>query len=120
LVAEGDAGLVLVDQHAAHERVRFERIRARLRAGKAESQHLLVPVAFAASAHEAALLSQASELLASAGFLVSELSGGAFHVSAAPPDCPPGAVERFLKDLLASLAEEPDGAPSPRLRDALA
>ncbi len=120
LVAEGGGGLVLVDQHAAHERVRYERIRARLLDGGAESQRLLVPVRFEARPDEAELLSRASELLTAAGFLVSELSGGVFLVSAAPPDTPAGAVEPFLRDLLASLAEAPDGAPSPRIADALA
>jgi DNA mismatch repair protein MutL len=120
LVAEGEGGLVLVDQHAAHERVRYERIRARLLDGGAESQRLLVPVRFEARPDEAALLSRASDLLAAAGFLVSELSGGAFLVSAAPPDTPAVAVEPFLRDLLASLAEAPDGAASPKLADALA
>jgi DNA mismatch repair protein MutL len=120
LVAEGAEGLVLVDQHAAHERVRLERIEAHLAEGRAESQRFLLPVSFQATADEAALLSRASELLAGAGFVVSELSGGTFHVSAAPPECPAGAVVPFLRDLLATLAETPDGAPAPRLRDALA
>ena len=123
LLAQGDEGLVLVDQHAAHERVRYERIRARLRSGAAPSQGLLLPVTYEASLSEAPYLARALPLLERAGFAVSELSGRTLSISAAPADCPSGAVAPFLRDLLASVAALPeagDGSATARLEDALA
>jgi len=100
LIAESGSGLVLVDQHVAHERVRFERIRARLSSKAIASQQLLIPVPFDASIAEAEELRQREGDLSSAGFLVSELSGRTFLVTAAPADCAAAAVEPFLRDFL--------------------
>ena len=126
LVAEGADGLVLVDQHVAHERVRFERIRERLEGQGLAAQALLSPVTFEASPEEADALSRADEVLASAGFSVSELSGRLFVVSAAPADCAAEKVVPVLRDLLARLAEAADSGGSrgaegvSRTKDALA
>ncbi len=108
LVAEGERGLVLIDQHVAHERVRFERILDGLGSSSALSQSLLVPVPFEAAPEEAVVLAAADGLLASAGFLISERSGRSFVVSGAPPDTPPGAIVPFLRDVLSRLAELPE------------
>jgi DNA mismatch repair protein MutL len=117
LVAEGDEGLVLIDQHVAHERVRYERFLARLESGVPASQSLLEPVVFEASPDEAALLSGSEALLSDAGFSVSELSGRTFLVSAAPPETPAASVRPALRDYLARVATLPEGsAPSSALR----
>ncbi len=105
LVAEGAEGLVLVDQHVAHERVRFERIRDRLEGQGLASQTLLAPVTFEAAPEEADALSRADAVLSAAGFSVSELSGRLFVVSAAPADCAAEKVVPVLRDLLARLAD---------------
>mgnify|MGYP001067806629 FL=1 len=105
LVAEGAEGLVLVDQHVAHERVRFERIRDRLEGQGLASQSLLSPVTFEASPEEADALSRADEVLSSAGFSVSALSGRLFVVSAAPADCAADKVVSVLRDLLDRLSD---------------
>ena len=105
LVAEGADGLVLVDQHVAHERVRFERIRDRLEGQGLASQALLSPVTFEAAPEEADALSRADAVLSSAGFSVSELSGRLFVVSAAPADCAAEKVVPVLRDLLGRLSE---------------
>jgi len=105
LVAEAADGLVLVDQHVAHERVRFEQIRDRLEGQGLASQALLTPVTFEAAPEEADALSRADEVLSAAGFAVSELSGRLFVVSAAPADCAAERVVPVLRDLLARLAD---------------
>lgn len=121
LVAESAEGIVLVDQHVAHERVRYERIRARLLDRTAPSQQLLIPVRFEATPEESALLASFEDLLLSSGFVVSELSGRTFVVSSTPPDCAAGAVEPFLRDFLARLGEIPEATRTPDgIRDALA
>ncbi len=126
LVAEGADGLVLVDQHVAHERVRFERIRDRLEGQGLASQALLSPVTFEAAPEEADALSRADAVLSSAGFSVSELSGRLFVVSAAPADCAAERVVPVLRDLLGRLSEatETGGARSAesvsKMKDVLA
>jgi len=117
LVAESDEGLVLVDQHVAHERVRYERFLARLEAGAPASQALLTPLTFDAKPDEAALLASSDDDLASAGFAVSELSGRTFLVKAAPAGLLASAVVPSLRDFLDRLLALPDGsAASPALR----
>jgi len=117
LVAESGEGLVLVDQHVAHERVRYERFLAKLEAGSPASQALLTPLTFEAKPEEAALLARSDDLLASAGFAVSELSGRTFLVTAAPADMRASAVVPALRDFLDRLAALPDGsAAAPALR----
>jgi DNA mismatch repair protein MutL len=117
LVAESEEGLILIDQHVAHERVRYERFLARLEAAQPASQSLLEPVVFEASPAEAALLSGSDALLSGAGFSVSELSGRTFLVSAAPPETPASSVLPALRDYLARVAALPEGsALSPALR----
>ncbi|HQQ77965.1 MAG TPA: DNA mismatch repair endonuclease MutL, partial [Thermoanaerobaculia bacterium] len=108
LVAESEEGLVLVDQHVAHERVRYERFLAKLEAASPASQALLTPLTFEAKPEEAALLGREDELLASAGFAVSELSGRTFLVTAAPADMRASAVVAALRDFLDRLAALPD------------
>jgi DNA mismatch repair protein MutL len=109
LVAEGDDGLVLVDQHVAHERVRYERILDRMASRKSASQRLLIPVRFEATVDEAALMERAERLLTAAGFSISELSGRAYVVSATPADCGANAVVPFLRDFLSRLSAMPEG-----------
>jgi DNA mismatch repair protein MutL len=117
LVAEGEEGLVLIDQHVAHERVRYERFLGRLETSEVSSQNLLTPVSFEATPDEAMLLSRSDDFLAAAGFVVSELSGRTFLVSAAPPETPASSVLPALRDYLARVAALPEGsAPSPALR----
>ena len=117
LVAESAEGLVLIDQHVAHERVRYERFLARLEAASPASQALLTPLTFEAKPEEAALLARSDDLLASAGFAVSELSGRTFLVTASPADMRASAVVPALRDFLDRLAALPDGsAAAPALR----
>ncbi len=126
LVAEGAEGLVLVDQHVAHERVRFERIRDRLEEQGLASQALLDPVTFEAAPEEADALSRADAVLSAAGFSVSELAGRLFVVSAAPADCAAEKVVPVLRDLLGRLSDAAEaggsrGAESvSRMKDVLA
>ncbi|MEO7920665.1 MAG: DNA mismatch repair endonuclease MutL, partial [Thermoanaerobaculia bacterium] len=111
LIAEGDDGLVLIDQHVAHERVRYEKILAHLEETEnAPAQSLLLPETFEASPDEAATLVSSEQLLTRAGFTFSELSGRVFLISATPAGTPPSAIVPFLRDLLARIPEGLDSA----------
>ncbi|HWP39805.1 MAG TPA: DNA mismatch repair endonuclease MutL, partial [Tepidisphaeraceae bacterium] len=63
LVAESEDGLIIIDQHALHERIMFEELKARITRGPLESQRLLVPQTLAASTRQIALLEQIQPLL---------------------------------------------------------
>jgi len=73
LVTETEEGILIVDQHAQHERVLFEEIMRRLEAGPLESQRLLVPITFSATDREMAALEDQRESLARLGIDVEQL-----------------------------------------------
>ena len=83
LVAEGPDGLYLVDQHAAHERVLFERFMAQRQAG-VPSQRLLQPVMVELPSASARLISDQLDLLGQLGFQVESFGPGAFLVRSVP------------------------------------
>jgi DNA mismatch repair protein MutL len=83
LVAEGPDGLYLIDQHAAHERVLFERF-MRQRGGSIAGQSLLEPVTFQLAPSSAALLSGQLDALQKLGFLVEPFGPNTFQVRSIP------------------------------------
>ena len=84
LVAEAPDGLYLVDQHAAHERVRYEQVQARLAAGEVASQPLLEAELATLGAAHAALAAEEAEALAALGFVLEPTDGSALIVRAVP------------------------------------
>jgi DNA mismatch repair protein MutL len=68
ILAQNDAGLVLVDMHAAHERVLYEQLKAEFSAGRVQAKQLLVPETLALSENEAASVESRGGLLAEVGF----------------------------------------------------
>ena len=120
LVCEGPQGLVLVDQHAAHERINYQRLRAR--GGAALAQPMLVPQIVQLPAAAAARVAEAAALLASLGLEVDAF-GGATAVIKALPAPLSKLDEKGLGALLTDLAEELSshgrGESLERIRDAL-
>ena len=101
LVAEAPDGLCLVDQHAAHERVLYERVRAQLAAGEAASQTLLQAVVAPLSASQATLAAVEAETLAALGWVLEQTDDAALIVRALPAllgDVEPGAALAELLD----------------------
>jgi DNA mismatch repair protein MutL len=98
LVAEGPDGLYLIDQHAAHERVLFEKLLAQLDDQHA-SQNLLQPISVELSPEEAGLVTEQLEVLARIGFRVEPFGRNAFLVRAIPAvlgDIDPAEALRVL------------------------
>jgi DNA mismatch repair protein MutL len=83
LVAEGPDGLYLIDQHAAHERVLFERYQKQL-SGPIPAQSLLEPALIQLPAHSAQSLQEKLPLLGNLGFQVEAFGPGTFRVRAVP------------------------------------
>ncbi len=107
IVLEGPDGLYLIDQHVAHERILYERLRRELAAERPVPQRLVVPLLLELSRGEAMRLAELAPALAEVGFEVEELSGGALGVSAAPAAL--GAEE--ARGLLLALATDADATP---------
>ncbi len=84
LVAEGPDGLYLIDQHAAHERVLFERFMDDFRSGQLESQTLLEPLSVELGPSQADLLEANLETLNRLGFAVELFGSRTFRVRALP------------------------------------
>jgi DNA mismatch repair protein MutL len=114
-VVEGPDGLLLVDQHALHERWNYEQLARREGAGgtgEAEgagggvaSQALLIPAVVELAPAEAAGLEEALPLLRELGFRAERFGLATLSVSAAPTVVPPGAVARVVREVVADLAE---------------
>ena len=84
LVAEGPDGLYLVDQHAAHERVLYEKLLAAKAAGPLEGQALLEPAQVELAPWQASLLEEQISLLLGLGFEVEPFGGGTFRLRSVP------------------------------------
>ncbi len=105
LICQGDDELVLIDQHAAHERVMFERLRDSERDGMVPRQQLLVPVVVDLGAREAALLRDHIDRLTSVGFEVEPHAGDSFAVRAVPALLGDLDAAELVRDLAEDLVE---------------
>ncbi|MBO0686168.1 MAG: DNA mismatch repair protein MutL, partial [Candidatus Dormibacteraeota bacterium] len=105
LVAEGPDGVVLVDQHAAHERVLYNRFLGRLAGGPAASQPLLLPEVLDLEPSQAAAAADHQDRLAALGFEVEEFGPRAVRLLAAPVETPAGRALEAVRELLTVLAE---------------
>lgn len=104
LVAESPDGLVLVDQHAAHERILYNRFLERLREGGGVSQPLLVPMAVEVAPRAQAAARDAASELERLGFEIEDFGPASVRVLAAPAETPVARIEEALLDLLETLA----------------
>jgi DNA mismatch repair protein MutL len=105
LVAEGPHGLVLVDQHAAHERILFNRLLARLREGRGASQQLLIPQAVDMDPALIAAAADHSEQLGRLGLELEEFGPRSLRITAVPVELPAGRATAAIQEMLAALAE---------------
>ena len=119
IVASGPEGLLVIDQHAAHERTLYERIRDRIASGRVLSQKLLIHALFEATPEEAETLAARMEDLAAAGFEIEPMSGRSWAIAALPAETTDREPGETLRDALARLAEAGSAEPAER-RDRLA
>ena len=100
---ERDDGLVLIDQHSAHERVLYEKFMGALERGDAPSQHLLFPLTLHLSPDEAEAFDANRDLFARLGFEAEAFGGTSVLVHATPNPHPRFDAERCLRDTLQAL-----------------
>ena len=116
LIAESDEGVVVIDQHALHERILYEELRERVLAGTLETQKLLVPEAVDLSPAEAASALANQQLLAQLGVEVSAFGGDTVLVTSYPAMLANFRPADVLHDLVAKLL---DSGKTPDRRDML-
>ena len=114
LIAESDDGVIVIDQHALHERVLYEQLRERVLSGTLETQRLLVPEAVDLSPAEAAAALANHDLLAKLGVEVSAFGGDTVLVTSYPAMLANFRPADVLHDLIARLTS---GGKSPERRD---
>jgi DNA mismatch repair protein MutL len=105
VLAQNEAGLVLVDMHAAHERILMEKMKAGLDAGGIERQRLLVPAVFRAEALDVATAEENRDALDKLGLELSVAGPNELAVRAAPALLAGGDVAALARSLLAELRE---------------
>ncbi len=105
LLAQGDDGLAIIDQHAAHERVLYERL-VRMRAqGLVNSQGLVTPVSVDLTAEEATIMTGCVDTLAKLGFVVEPFGDRTVLIRAVPQVALKASPAQLLRDLLAEAAD---------------
>lgn len=120
LVGESGGDLVLIDQHAAHERVLFEQLVDRRTAGGVQSQGLVTPAVLEVSRTEEALLTEAGPALRALGFEVDPFGRGVVRLTAVPAIAATRAPGELFRACLRDLGGEPGPQAGRNLEERLA
>ena len=105
IALEADEGLILIDQHAAHERVTFEKLRAELRAGSIRVQPTLTPTTLELNPARAAQVIAALPELRAMGFAVEQFGPTALRITGAPAVFGPEGGAKLLTDMIDAMGD---------------
>jgi DNA mismatch repair protein MutL len=119
ILAENAQGLVLVDMHAAHERIVYEQLKTQIDAQRISSQPLLIPATFTATAQEVATAEACAEALQALGLELSALSAKTLAVRAVPNTLAQGDAVALARSVLAELAQHDASTVVQRARNEL-
>jgi DNA mismatch repair protein MutL len=119
VLAQNAQGLVIVDMHAAHERVVYERLKTTLGERALQAQPLLIPLSFAATPTEIAAAQQHQQALLDLGLDVSPLSSATLAVRSRPSALPDADLPELVRSVLAELAQVDSSRLVQRARDDL-
>ena len=103
IIAVDDEGLLLVDQHVAHERILFDKYRTKETGRTIESQQLLLPETLDLSPAQAEAFHLVEDELAKLGFNVMKLSGRTIAIKSIPTDLPPSEVRNLFAEILGAV-----------------
>lgn len=105
LLLEGEKSMIVLDQHAAHERVVFEKVQARAKENSVSSQALLFPVSITLSPNEINTLSEKKGAFLPYGFEIEPFGDNQAIVKSAPPGLKTEFIAQIIKDTLSDLAK---------------
>jgi DNA mismatch repair protein MutL len=120
IIAVDDEGLLLVDQHVAHERILFDKFRRSETDRQIESQNLLLPETLDLSPAQISAFVMVEEELARLGFSVMRLSGRTIAIKSIPTDLPAGETRNLLCEILEAVDPEKRGGAKATFRDDIA
>ncbi|KMQ50938.1 DNA mismatch repair protein MutL [Chitinispirillum alkaliphilum] len=122
ILAQIKKGILLIDQHAAHERVLFEQALNDLQAGRSPSQQLLFPVLLEVSPTEKAVVESGMKYFEGFGFEMSDFGGNTVSVSAIPAFLKDGLIEETVRNMIRYLLDgkNPESFDQPARRFAAA
>jgi DNA mismatch repair protein MutL len=119
VLAENSQGLVIVDMHAAHERIVYERLKAQMDAQDLRSQPLLIPATFPATPSEIATAESAQAALQALGLQVTPFSPKTLAVRAVPATLAQGDAVELARSVLAELGQHDATSVVERARNEL-
>jgi len=120
IIATDDEGLLLIDQHVAHERILFDKFRRNETERAIESQNLLLPETLDLAPAQMAAFTLIEGDLASLGFSVMRLSGRTIAIKSIPTDLPAGETRNLLSEILDAVDPEKRGGAKATFRDDIA
>jgi DNA mismatch repair protein MutL len=120
IIAIDAEGVLLIDQHAAHERILFDKYRKLEQTRAAESQQLLMPETFDLTPAQAAAFDAVASELETYGFSLMRLSGRTVAIKAVPADLPASEARNMLAEVLETVDAERRGAARETLRERVA
>jgi DNA mismatch repair protein MutL len=104
ILAENEAGLILVDMHAAHERILYEEMKTSLQAGHLAAQPLLIPVTLQVREHEASYIEDHPKVFNTLGLVVERLGPETLIVKQVPTILKTANIAQIVQDIIADLA----------------
>jgi DNA mismatch repair protein MutL len=119
ILAENAQGLVIIDMHAAHERIVYERMKRQLGSTSLEAQALLIPATFAATLTEIATAEEHADTLTALGLDVAPLSAQTLAVRSRPAALADADPVALTRSVLADLAQHDASRVVERTRDEL-
>ena len=105
ILAQNEKGLIVVDMHAAHERVVYEQLKTALEDNRIPTQKLLIPATMTASALEVATVEENGDTLAKLGFEIAALGPTAIAVRSVPMTLAQADAAQLARDVLAEITE---------------
>jgi DNA mismatch repair protein MutL len=120
IIAADRGGLLLIDQHVAHERILFEQHWRALRGKRVEVQRMLIPETIDLTPAQASAFDQLAPELEENGFEIGRLSGRTVAIKSVPAMLAPGAAQSLLAELLDAIEEDRKGLSLDELRAEIA
>ncbi|MFT3746193.1 MAG: DNA mismatch repair endonuclease MutL [Pyrinomonadaceae bacterium] len=120
IIAVDDEGLLLIDQHVAHERILFDKFRKSENERQIESQNLLLPETIDLSPAQSEAFQLIEDDLGSLGFGLMRLSGRTVAIKSIPTDLQPAEARNLFSEILDTVEHEKKGGAKKTLRDDIA